>query len=175
LLPPQDQDYIVSASALADGTTTVFTADTIDLTTEDSMLRLDALEVYVGGIKQSEHFIGDGSTVTFALSGIVALADSVVTVNGAVQTDVTDYSITKTTLTFVAAPAVESIVQVSGYTLVDSNPAEIVFETAPAEGSEVTMLVRRGVTWYAPGLTTPSNGVALQDTDTQAARFLRGE
>jgi hypothetical protein len=175
LLPPQDQDYIVSASALADGTTTVFTADTIDLTTEDSMLRLDALEVYVGGIKQSEHFIGDGSTVTFALSGIVALADSVVTVNGAVQTDVTDYSITKTTLTFVAAPAVESIVQVSGYTLIDSNPAEIVFETAPAEGSEVTMLVRRGVTWYAPGLTTPSNGVALQDTDTQAARFLRGE
>jgi hypothetical protein len=36
-------------------------------------------------------------------------------------------------------------------------------------------LVRRGVTWYAPGAGTPSNGIALQQTNTQAARFLRGE
>jgi len=46
---------------------------------------------------------------------------------------------------------------------------------APAEGSEVTILVRRGVTWYQQGATTASNGVSLQDTDTLAARFLRGE
>jgi hypothetical protein len=45
---------------------------------------------------------------------------------------------------------------------------------APADGSEVTILVRRGVTWYAPGDGTPSDGVALQDTNTLAARFLRG-
>jgi hypothetical protein len=45
---------------------------------------------------------------------------------------------------------------------------------APADGSEVTLLVRRGVTWYAPGDGTPSDGVALQDTNTLAARFLRG-
>jgi hypothetical protein len=174
LLPEEYQDYIVSNNTLGDGTTTVFTADNINLTPEDSTLRLDALEVYVGGIKQSEHFIGDGSTVEFALSGIVALTDSIVTVNGAVQTNVTDYSITETTLTFVTAPEAESIVQVSGYTLVASNPAEIVFETAPAAGSEVTMLVRRGVTWYAQGSGTASNGNPLQITETAAARFLRG-
>jgi hypothetical protein len=46
--------------------------------------------------------------------------------------------------------------------------------TAPAAGSEVTILVRHGVTWYAPGVNTASNGIALQDTETQAARFLRG-
>ncbi len=46
--------------------------------------------------------------------------------------------------------------------------------TLPPEGVEVTILVRRGVTWYAPGMDTPSNGVALQDTQTEAARFLRG-
>jgi hypothetical protein len=46
---------------------------------------------------------------------------------------------------------------------------------APAEGSEVTILVRQGVTWYQQGATTASNGVSLQDTDTLAARFLRGE
>jgi len=46
--------------------------------------------------------------------------------------------------------------------------------TAPAAGSEVTILARHGVTWYAPGDGTASDGIALQDTETQAARFLRG-
>jgi len=46
---------------------------------------------------------------------------------------------------------------------------------APAAGSEVTILVRQGVTWYQQGETTASDGVALQDTNTLAARFLRGE
>jgi hypothetical protein len=46
--------------------------------------------------------------------------------------------------------------------------------TAPAAGAEVTILVRHGVTWYAPGDGTASDGIALQDTETQAARFLRG-
>jgi hypothetical protein len=46
--------------------------------------------------------------------------------------------------------------------------------TAPAAGSEVTILVRRGVTWYEQGVGTASDGVALQDTNTVAARFLRG-
>ena len=46
--------------------------------------------------------------------------------------------------------------------------------TLPPEGVEVTILVRRGKTWYAPGVDTASNGVALQDTNTEAARFLRG-
>jgi hypothetical protein len=46
---------------------------------------------------------------------------------------------------------------------------------APAVGSEVTIIVRQGVTWYKQGTTTASDGVSLQDTDTQAARFLRGQ
>jgi hypothetical protein len=46
--------------------------------------------------------------------------------------------------------------------------------TAPAAGSEVTILVRHGVTWYEQGVDTASDGIALQDTETQAARFLRG-
>ena len=44
----------------------------------------------------------------------------------------------------------------------------------PAAGVEVTILVRHGITWYAPGDGTASDGIALQDTQTQAARFLRG-
>jgi hypothetical protein len=45
----------------------------------------------------------------------------------------------------------------------------------PPAGLEVTILVRRGQSWYQPGDNTASNGVALQDTNTAAARFLRGE
>jgi hypothetical protein len=56
----------------------------------------------------------------------------------------------------------------------DFDPLAIEFDTAPAAGSEVTILVRQGVTWYAPGNGTASDGIALQDTETQAARFLRG-
>ena len=70
------------------------------------------------------------------------------------------------------------------YFVTDYNPLAIEFIvdnsvypplTAPAAGSDVTILVRHGVTWYAPGDGTASDGVALQDTETQAARFLRGQ
>lgn len=44
----------------------------------------------------------------------------------------------------------------------------------PPAGVEVTVLVRRGVSWYNPGPDSASNGVALQDTENEAARFLRG-
>jgi len=58
-------------------------------------------------------------------------------------------------------------------------PLAIQFLTAndlppPAAGVEVVILQRRGVTWYAPGINTPSDGQPLQLTETDAARFLRG-
>ena len=115
LLPQQDQDYIVSNSTLGDGTTTVFTADNINLLLEDSTIRDESLEVYVGGIRVT-----------------------------------------------------------SGYSVIADNPAEILFDEPPPAGVEVTMLVRRGVTWYAQGIGTASNGEPLQITETAAARFLRG-
>ena len=62
----------------------------------------------------------------------------------------------------------------TGYSLTATNPAQITFTTAPPDGVNVTMLVRRGVTWYAPGAGTPSDGNPLQITETIPARFLRG-
>jgi hypothetical protein len=64
---------------------------------------------------------------------------------------------------------------ISGFSVISATPVAVLFEVAPPEGVEVTILVRRGVTWYAPGAGTASNGVALQDTETEAARFLRGD
>ncbi|CAB4138032.1 hypothetical protein UFOVP328_225 [uncultured Caudovirales phage] len=60
------------------------------------------------------------------------------------------------------------------YTVTALDPVSVVFVDAVPSGQEVEILVRKGVNWYQPGINTPSNGVALQDTNTQAARFLRG-
>lgn len=46
---------------------------------------------------------------------------------------------------------------------------------APPDNVEVTILVRRALSWYQPGDGTASDGVALQETNTPAARFLRGQ
>ena len=112
LLPEQFQDYVVSNSTLADGTTTTFVAP--DITGNNTVLA-KAVRVYIAGVLQS-----------------------------------------------------------SGYVFNSYSPVTITFNAAPAAGLEVTILVRRGVTWYAPGLTTPSNGVPLQETETAPALFLQG-
>ena len=62
----------------------------------------------------------------------------------------------------------------TGYTVINTNPVQVQFDEAPPSGVDVTILVRRGVTWYAPGIATASDGNPLQITETGAARFLRG-
>ena len=124
LLPIEYQNYVVSnidtatnQYPLGNGSTTTFTAPTIDLGTAEDSTNLElAVEVYVGGIRQE-----------------------------------------------------------SGYTITTDDPVSVTFATAPASGSAVTILVRRGVDWYNPGVNEPSDGVALQDTNNKIARFLRGE
>jgi hypothetical protein len=88
---------------------------------------------------------------------------------------------------------VGGILQITGYTVLSVSPVNVELVVAPPEGVEVTILVKQGVTWYEPdpipagfdkdgqaydqypfNFTSPSNGQALQDTNTPAARFLRG-
>jgi hypothetical protein len=61
------------------------------------------------------------------------------------------------------------------YTVQSAGPVSIVFSTPPIDGVEVTIGVVRGRSWYAPGPSTPSDGLPLQETDTVAARFIQGE
>jgi hypothetical protein len=61
------------------------------------------------------------------------------------------------------------------YNVTTLDPVLVEFTEPPETGLEVLVLVRRGVTWYQGDGINPSDGVALQDTQTQAARFLRGE
>jgi len=100
--------------------------------------------------------LGDGSTTIYVADNIDVGSMDSTTMEEAVQV------------------YVGGTLQTSGYTITADNPVTVEFTTPPAAGVEVDILVRRGVTWYAPGAGTPSNGVPLQETETKAARFLRG-
>ena len=104
----------------------------------------------------SNSFLGDGSTTTFAATNVVFS-----TYDSMLEYDSIEIYVGGTRVT-------------QGYTITGSNPVIVEFDNAPASGVEITILVRRGVTWYAPGSGTPSDGVPLQETNTPAARFLRG-
>jgi len=63
----------------------------------------------------------------------------------------------------------------TGYTVDSVAPAAITFATAPRAGYEVSLRVRQGFGWYQPANGNPSDGQALQVTQTDAARFFRGQ
>lgn len=105
---------------------------------------------------ESNYFTADGTTTVFVADNINFNAGETALADAAVEV-------------YVGGERV-----VDGYTISAISPVTVTFDTAPTNGYGVNVLVRRGVTWYAPGAGTPSNGVPLQDTNTQAARFLRG-
>jgi hypothetical protein len=61
------------------------------------------------------------------------------------------------------------------WTLVSDAPVSIAFAVPPTAGYQVSIQVRQGFSWYQRGVFFPSNGVPLQETDTIAARFIRGQ
>lgn len=63
----------------------------------------------------------------------------------------------------------------TGYTVDSVEPATITFNTAPKAGYEVSIRVRQALGWYHPANGNPSDGQALQVTQTDAARFFRGQ
>ena len=157
LLPLEYQDYIVEVTTLGDGTTTIFAASTISLAFTGAETWVQS-SVYVAGTV----VVDDG----FYYRAIIAVP--------------AETAITNTTYWQTLSRAVEvyiaGILQTSGYTISSETPVVVTFDTAPADGSAVTILVRRGVTWYAQGSDplTASNGEPLQTTDTVPALFLQG-
>ena len=115
LLPVEYQNYVVSQEILANGTQTIFAAENISVAGLDSTELVEAVEVYVGGIKQT-----------------------------------------------------------TGYTITGAEPVTVEFDVAPTENYQVSILVYRALSWYQPGVDTASDGVALQEQQTDAARFIRG-
>jgi len=101
--------------------------------------------------------LGNGTTVTFSAPNIDL---SQLTLSFAEQA----------ILVFVGGIRVTA-----GYTVDSVSPATVTFDTAPDNGYEVSILVRQGFGWYQPANGNPSDGQALQVTQTDAARFFRGQ
>jgi hypothetical protein len=223
LLAVPYQNYIDVDTMLADGSTTTYVAADIVTSTDDSTIRDQVVEVYIGGIRVANQpvglvpeniytiselgntdwqALGVLDTVTPAVGVEFRASDAVVVAGNFVigkeyviisdgATSPGDSYYTKFTeigapnnlpgtvfvATGVGSGPGTAWAQGTGlvnYTITDDAPVTVEFASPPADGSEVTILVRRGVTWYAPGAGTPSNGVALQQTNTVPARFLRG-
>jgi hypothetical protein len=101
--------------------------------------------------------LGDGSTTTFSAANIDL---------GELNLSFAEQAI----LIYVAGLRVTT-----GYTVDSVAPATITFATAPTAGYEVSIRVRQGFGWYQPANGNPSDGQALQITQTEAARFFRGQ
>jgi hypothetical protein len=101
--------------------------------------------------------LADGSTTTFTAANIDL---SELTLSFAEQA----------ILVYVAGLRVTT-----GYTVDSIAPATITFDSAPKNGYEVSIRVRQGFGWYQPANGNPSDGQALQVTQTDAARFFRGQ
>jgi hypothetical protein len=163
LLPQEYQDYIVSNSTLGNGQyvngvltgTTVFTAADISLALSGATIWVSTNSYSMGDA------VVNGGNYYRAIIDVPANTS----INSTEYWEPTSHAL---------QVYLGGILQTSGYTVTSENPVEITFTSPPLMGVEVTMLVRRGVTWYAPGVGTPSNGNPLQITETIAARFLRG-
>jgi hypothetical protein len=100
--------------------------------------------------------LGDGSTTTFSAPNIDL---------SQLSTSFAEQAI----LVYVAGLRVYT-----GYAVDSVAPATITFDVAPTAGYEVSIRVRQGLGWYYPG-DGSTNGQALQITQTDAARFFRGQ
>jgi len=102
-------------------------------------------------------YLGDGVNTTF------------------VATDITVTGLGSTETQEAVRVSVGGTAVTSGYQLTSAAPVTVTFDEPPAEGSLVTIQVVRGLSWYQPGPGRPSDGAPLQETNTVAARFIRGD
>ena len=102
-------------------------------------------------------FMGDGSTVVFALSQ---------TPTSASELDI-----------FIGGQRL-LLTSEDGSTInysVDGSTTAVTLTTAPADGTQVKILHKKGQVWYTAKDGNPSNGKGLQASTTQQAKFIAGE
>ena len=105
-------------------------------------------------------YTGDGSTVSFITSEIPAREEDLDIFIGGQRLSFKD-ELDDSTLT-------------RGY-IVDGSTANVTLTTAPASGSEVKIVQKRGQVWYSQGSSTAADGKGLQRSTTQQAKFIAGE
>ena len=104
-----------------------------------------------------EDFLGDGTQTVFVAASLsIDDADSTL--------------LTEAVQVFVAGS-----LQASGYAVDSVNPVQITFGAAPTAGYQVSIEIQQARVMYQQGIGTASDGVPLQETDTSAAKFIRGQ
>jgi len=151
LLPSNLQNYAVSNHALGDGIETQFTAVDIRLGTADTVVWTQTNSYSAGTIVKSanKNYRAKKSTPQHILLNNIAYWQPL---DVAVQV------------------FVGGILQFGNYSVVNEDPVVIQFNTAPKAGSEILVLVNRGISWY-----TPAENTYLQLDESASARFFKGE
>jgi hypothetical protein len=164
---------------------TVFTADIGPVDAGDSAgIDTRAIEVYVGGVNQMQYLEVAAANLEVGLTYNI---DTLGTTdwNIVAGTTAITYAVNDRVTVLVAGTGTGTAVYRGSeylWTCTDVTNVTIEFTvndqvtpplTAPLDSSDVTILVHRGTEWYGPGVKE-TTGTALQETQTQAARFLRG-
>jgi len=113
-----------------------------------------------------QKFTGDGTTIDFVTTDISIVGSDSTEVDGAVIVFVGGTQLKPTEFQVTTANPV-------GVRLDATQDDSSVLSQPPGVGVEVVVGVDKGQTMYKNGGSTPSNGVPLQYTNTQAARFIR--
>lgn len=88
-----------------------------------------------------------------------------------VADDISIVGVDSTELTEAVRVFVGGILQTSGYTVTGADPVTVQFATAPTQGYQVSIQVLQGQSYYA----AQGDGIPLQEQQTRAARFIRGD
>jgi len=127
-------------------------------------------------VDASVYDIGSGNLLPVAYQNYILsqdfLANGVQTIF--VADNITVDELDPTELSEAVEVYVGGILQTSGYTVTGTSTVTVEFGIAPTNNYQVAIVVKRGLSWYEPGAGTASNGVALQEQQTIAARFIRG-
>lgn len=187
LLSVDYQDHIDKDTTLGDGSTTIFYAPTIGSVDVGDSTGIDAraLEVFVGGIRQDQYITVDAADLQPGMTYIITSLGTT-DWNAVAGTTGVSYAVNDhIAVTVPGSGSGTALYRSSEYMWQCTDAVNVTIDfvinpniypelRAPAYGSAVTIAVRRGQSWYTPGASEPSNGIALQETDTAAARFLRG-
>jgi len=129
-----------------------------------------------------EPFTGDGATTTFVLSQSPGgIANTLVSVNGLVQTPTTDYTLDGNTLTFTSAPANSAKVLVRyGEAVAQSTSFQLVHRVTATGGQTVFTIPggylpnQNALSVYANGIRLDGAGIDYTETDENTVTFGTG-
>ena len=189
LLDQQYQDYIVSNTTLGDGSTTVFEAPDISLNIpnpeDSSTLYIDNMvEVYVGGTRQYPYSQVDAPNTQYryVVTSVSPVSVDFITSDHPLDPMLPPAAGVEVTILqrrgkswYNTGPIIPSTAMIAGQEYFIDSVGTTNFTTVGALENTVGILFT--CTGPAPGtgtVTTASDGIALQESNTIAARFLCG-